>query len=142
MKIIKTYEKFINEFVNEPVNIAFINARMQELKDIVVDTKEGSQFEWKIDSKDPQKLISGDSGDIIETDFATPKGKLIAKLTILKDVDSDSVEYELDFDGKSLKKSSDMGYDNWSEKISSIEEGIDIIEKEIYKYIGVSESNI
>jgi len=133
--MIKKWGEFIREFVNEPINVDYINARMQELQDTVMDTQEEQfndddfylGFEWSIDQK-----ASYEDGDIpvnnqgqLNIHFSTVEGE---------------IKFEFDLDGLSLSKIINEEEVEYSKKLSSVEECLDIIEKEIYEYLGVSEA--
>lgn len=118
--MIKKWNEFIREFVEEPINVEYISARMEELVDICEDL---NMFEWHIDNKsedsEGQLNITFIVGEIHYEEFVTFTLNL-DDLNLTKVIGEDEVEY--------------------SEKVVSVEEGLDIIEKEIYKYLGVSES--
>lgn len=126
--MIKKWHEFIREFVNEPINTEYINARMRELEDIAGDL---NMFEWSIDEK-----TSYEDGDV----SSDSQGQLNVGFVVGKINNEDFVKFEFDLDELRIDKIIDEDEVEYSEKVSSVEEGLDIIEKEIYKYLGVSES--
>lgn len=126
--MIKNWNEFIREFVNEPINDEYINARMQELGDITDDL---NMFEWSIDEK-----TSYEEGHVP----LDSQGQLNISFVVGDIHKEDFVKFEFDLDELRLDKIVDEDEVMYSEKVSSVEEGLDIIEKEIYKYLGVSEA--
>ena len=119
--MVKNWRKFL-ESTEELVNVDYVNGKMDELKDIIMDNGEDFQFEWSIDEK---------SGSGVES-----QGQLNITLT-----SSIITKFEFDLDSLKLEKLIDDEVE-FSEVVDSIDEGLDIIEKEIYHYIGVSENKM
>lgn len=130
--MIKRWNEFIKEeFVGEPINTQYIESRMQELEDIVTDTSNEEawrgtigpmySFEWSIDKEETEESVQG-------------------KLNIYLYVGGEPVKFEFDLDELRLDKIVDDEEVEYTEKVSSVDEGLDMIEKEIYYYLGVSES--
>lgn len=126
--MIKKWNEFIREFVNEPINVDYINARMKELSDVTDDL---NVFEWSIDEKS-----SYEDGDVP----LDSQGQLNISFIVGNLHNEEFIKFEFDLDELRLEKIVDEDEVKYSERVSSIEEGLDIIEKEIYKYIGISES--
>ncbi len=130
--MIKKWGDFIREFVDEPINVDYINSRMHELKDTVMQTQNDQYndddfylgLEWSIEGKSHDNNSQGQ----LNINFST--------------VDGD-IRFEFDLDRLEINKienESSISNNIKSMKISSVEEGLDIIEKYIYNYLGVSES--
>ena len=114
--MIKKWNDFVNEeFVNEPVSNEYIDSRMQELEDIIMDSQEGHQYlaiEWSTEENKLNVIFKNDEGDI---------------------------EYIFDLDELNIDRIN-KGDVEYSQKVYSVDEGLDMIEKEIYSYLGISES--
>lgn len=110
--MIKSWNEFIREFVNNPDSV--IDAKMQEIKDLVDGISDGQNmiYEWE-NNNDHQLTVS----------FST---------------DELSIKYEFDIDDFHVTKIAgdviDFQYD-----VESIDEGLDIIEKDIQSILGISE---
>lgn len=127
--MIKNWNSFIKsineEFIND-ANVDYINARMQELQDVVMDEKDiDVGFEWSIDKKEQTE-------DSITVD---KQGRLNISLSLA----GDTSKYEFDMDELKLSVFFD-GEEIDSHVVSDIDEGLDIIEKDIYEIFGISES--
>ena len=111
--MIKKYIEFIKEFVESEDDV--IGTKMQELKDLVEGSSDGHNllYEWK--NKNDHELV---------IDFT---------------VGDTSVKYEYDIDELILTKTSNNEIE-FSEQVSSVEDGLDMIEKDIQGMIGISES--
>ena len=112
--MVKKWDQFIKEFVNNNGN-DYIGAKMQELKDLVDGISDGQNFIYEWENKDDHQLL---------VNFST--GEL-------------SIRYEFDIDDLVLTKVVAEKVD-FTDKVESIEEGLDMIEKDIQLILGVSES--
>ena len=110
--MIKKYIQFIREFVQNSNSI--IDTKMQELKDLVDGVSEGQNFiyEWQ-NKEDHQLSISFSTSDL-------------------------SVKYEFDIDELVVSKFVGETTD-FTEEVTSIDDGLDIIEKDIQLILGISE---
>lgn len=103
--------KLFREFVE---NDGHLDAKMSELKDLIDSNSEGHNviYEWK--NKEDHELI----------------------INFL--YDDDSIRYEFDIDNKLvIKVLNDVV--EFEEEVSSIDEGLDLIEKDIYSFLGINE---
>jgi len=115
MVMVKKWDQFIKEFVNNNNGNDYIGAKMQELKDLVEGVSDGQNFIYEWENKnDHQLLVNFSNGEL-------------------------SVRYEFDIDDLVLTKVVAEKVD-FSDKVESIEEGLDMIEKDIQLILGVSES--
>lgn len=121
MRLLKLYE----EFVGEPtINYSYIKAKMKELSELVNytlkrDFQEGAKFSYNINSEDLEVSLVLDRDHEVEGSIA---------MEILFNLDSLLIGFYL-------------GHEEHF-RVSSIEEGMDCIEKKIYDVIGVSEKKI
>ena len=119
MRTLKLYE----EFVGEPtINYSYIKAKMKELSELVNytlkrDFQEGAKFSYNINNEDLEVSLVLDRDHEVEGSIA---------LEILFNLDSLLLRFYL-------------GHEEHF-RVSSIEEGMDFIEKKIYDVLGVSES--
>jgi len=119
MRTLKLYE----EFVGEPtINYSYIKAKMKELSELVNytlkrDFQEGAKFSYNINNEDLEVSLVLDRDHEVEGSIA---------LEILFNLDSLLLGFYL-------------GHEEHF-RVSSIEEGMDFIEKKIYDVLGVSES--
>ena len=118
------YLKIFEEFVG-PVDLEYVNAKVEELSDLVSEYS-GISFEYNIESKEENKNLQG-----------TLKVSLIATDTIAQ------ISWELDLDSPHLivKEIGDGDEleEIYNSHLSSVEEGLDIIEKHIYEIFEISE---
>src|ERR1035437_9090095 len=110
--MIKKYIEFIREFVESE---DIISAKMQELKDLVEDSSEGQNLIYEWENKNDHELV---------VDFT---------------IGDTSVKYEFDIDELVLTKTSDNEIE-FSDSVSHVEDGLDMIEKDIHYMLGISES--
>ena len=89
---------------------------MQELKDLVDNITEGQNIIYEWENKDDHQL---------NVSFSTNEL---------------SLKYEFDIDELHITKTANNKVD-FSEEVSSIDEGLEIIEKDIQSILGISESN-
>jgi hypothetical protein len=111
--MIKKYNEFIREFV-ETGSDSILDAKMQEIKELV-DSIGGQAFMYEWENKNDHELfVNFTSNELV-------------------------LRYEFDIDDLMLKKIASNVVD-FETKVSSIDEGLDIIEKDIHSILGVSES--
>ena len=110
--MIKKWNQFIREFVE---NDSIIDVKMQELKDLVDGMSDGQNiiYEWE-NKEDHQLSISFSTGEL-------------------------SIKYEFDIDDLMVTKTAGDIID-FDTKVESIDEGLDMIEKDIQSILGISES--
>ena len=110
--MIKKWDQFIREFVE---NDSIIDVKMQELKDLVDGMSDGQNiiYEWE-NKEDHQLSISFSTGEL-------------------------SIKYEFDIDDLMVTKTAGDTID-FQTKVESIDEGLDMIEKDIQSILGISES--
>src|SRR5574343_1624672 len=110
---------FNEEFIHDS-DTKYISARMEEFSDIMTD--HGVNFNWSLNSKEHT--------DDLESDY---QGEL--------NINFDNIRFDFDIDELLLVKTQDDVI-VYSENVNSIDVALDIIEKDIYNYIGVSEKRI
>lgn len=113
--MIKKWNQFIREFVENSDNI--IEIKMVELKELIDSVGDGHNllYEWK--NKDNHEVIINFNWDSL------------------------SIRYEFNVDNMSIVKVVNEQID-FQESVDSIDEALDIIEKDIHNIIGVSESKL
>jgi hypothetical protein len=109
--MIKKWNEFIREFVESE---SFIDAKMQELKDLVDGATDGNNiiYEWE-NKNDHELTVTFSTGDL-------------------------SIKYDFDIDDLYVTKTAGDNID-FQTGVESIEEGLDIIEKDIQSILGISE---
>jgi len=111
--MIKKYNEFIREFV-ETGSDSVLDAKMQEIKELV-DSIGGQAFMYEWENKNDHELfVNFTSNELV-------------------------LRYEFDIDDLMLKKIASNVVD-FETAVSSIDEGLDIIEKDIHSILGVSEA--
>jgi hypothetical protein len=111
--MIKKYNEFIREFV-ETGSDSVLDAKMQEIKELV-DSIGGQAFMYEWENKNDHELfVNFTSNELV-------------------------LRYEFDIDDLMLKKIASNVVD-FETAVGSIDEGLDIIEKDIHSILGVSES--
>jgi hypothetical protein len=110
--MIKKWSEFIREFVEESESI--IDAKMQELKDLV-DSVSDTNIIYEWENKDDHEL------------------------TVSFSTEQLSVRFDFDIDDLSITKTSG-GVVEFQTEVSDIDEGLDIIEKDIQSVLGISEA--
>lgn len=111
--MIKKYNEFIREFV-ETGSDSVLDAKMQEIKELV-DSIGGQAFMYEWENKNDHELfVNFTSNELV-------------------------LRYEFDIDDLMIKKIASNVVD-FETAVSSIDEGLDIIEKDIHSILGVSES--
>ena len=111
--MIKKYNEFIREFV-ETGSDSVLDAKMQEIKELV-DSIGGQAFMYEWENKNDHELfVNFTSNELV-------------------------LRYEFDIDDLMLKKIASNVVD-FETKVNSIDEGLEIIEKDIHSILGVSEA--
>ncbi len=112
--MIKKWNEFIREFVE---STGLIDAKMQELKDLIDGMTDGQNliYEWE-NKDDHQLLVNFTSGDL-------------------------SIRYEFDIDDLYFTKIAGDTVD-YKKDVESMEEGLDLIEKDIQSILGIDEKNL
>jgi hypothetical protein len=110
--MIKNWNQFIREFVESE---SYIDAKMSELKDLVNNATDGNNIIYEWENKDDHELI---------VTFST--GEL-------------SIRYDFDIDDLHVTKTAGSNVD-FQTSVESIEEGLDIIEKDIQSILGIAEA--
>jgi hypothetical protein len=120
MKYLKIFEEFVG-----PIDLEYVNAKMDELSDLVSEYS-GISFEYNIESNRENENLQG-----------ILKVNLIATDTIAQ------ISWELDLDSPHLIVKeigdSDELEEIYNSHLSSVEEGLDVIEKHIYDIFEISE---
>lgn len=111
--MIKKWRQYIKEFVENSDSL--IDTKMQEIKDLVDGISGGQNFIYEWQNRDDHHLTVSFSSDQI------------------------SVKYEFSIDELTVMKVVGETID-FNEKVTSIDEGLDIIEKDIQLILGISES--
>ena len=109
--MIKKWNEFIREFVE---STGLVDAKMQELKDLIEGMSDGQNliYEWE-NKDDHQLLINFTSGNL-------------------------SLRYEFDIDDLHVTKIAGDTVD-YKTDVESMEEGLDLIEKDIQSILGIDE---
>jgi hypothetical protein len=110
--MIKKWNEFIREFVESE---SFIDTKMQELKDLVDGATNGNNiiYEWE-NKSDHELTVTFSTGEL-------------------------SIKYDFDIDDLYVIKTAGDKID-FQANVESIEEGLEIIEKDIQSILGISES--
>jgi len=114
MKFLKVFEEF------RDFNLGFIDSKMEELSDLVSDYS-NIVFEYNIESEDSQGLL------IVKLKATDASVEIHWKI----DLDTPHITL-IEIDG-------DESNETYISDLSSIEEGLDVIEKQIYKIFEISE---
>lgn len=109
--MIKKWNEFFREFVESD---NYIDSKMQELKDLVDGATDGNNIIYEWENKNDHELT---------VTFST--GEL-------------SIRYDFDIDDLHVTKTAGDKVD-FSSEVESIEEGLEIIEKDIQSILGISE---
>jgi hypothetical protein len=120
MKYLKIFEEFVG-----PIDLEYVNAKMEEMSDLVSEYS-GISFEYNIESNQENENLQG-----------ILKVNLIATDTVAQ------ISWELDLDSphlivKEIGDSDDLE-EIYNSHLSSVEEGLDVIEKHIYDIFEISE---
>lgn len=105
-------KKFL-EFVDN--TDSFINAKLSELEDLVNSFTEGKDLMYHWENKNDEAVI------------------------ITYQIDEDFIKYEFDVDDETITKTVNDEVE-FTESVDSVEEGFDMIEKDIQASLGISES--
>lgn len=110
--MIKKWNEFIREFVE---STGLVDAKMQELKDLIDGMSDGQNliYEWE-NKDDHQLLVNFTNGDL-------------------------SIRYEFDIDDLHVTKIAGDTVD-YKTDVESMEEGLDLIEKDIQSILGIDEA--
>jgi hypothetical protein len=111
--MIKNWSQFIREFIENSDNL--IDVKMTELNDLVSGVSDGTNIVYQWENKDNHELVINFLFNGI------------------------SVRYEFDIDSLNLSKFANDVLD-FRESIDSIDEALDIIEKDIHNILGISET--
>jgi hypothetical protein len=110
--MIKKWNEFIREFVESE---SFIDAKMQELKDLVDGATDGNNIIYEWENKDDHELtVTFSTGDL-------------------------SIRYDFDIDDLHVTKTAGNNID-FQTSVESIDSGLEIIEKDIQSILGISEA--
>jgi hypothetical protein len=109
--MIKKWNEFIREFVE---NGNYIDAKMQELKDLVDNVTNGQNIIYEWENKSDHELIVSFSTDDL------------------------SIKYDFDIDDLLVTKTAG-GTIDFQSNVESIDEGLEMIEKDIQSILGISE---
>ncbi len=120
MKFLKIFEEFV-----APINVDFVSAKMNELSDLMSEYT-GISFEYNIESKQENDNLQG-----------------ILHVSLKATDTTAEVSWELDLDSphlivKELNESDELE-EIYDSHLTSIEEGLDVIEKHIYEIFEISE---
>ena len=111
MNRIRNFNDFIREFVESD---SYIDAKMQEIKDLVDGVTNGNNINYEWENKSDHELIVSFSTDDL------------------------SIKYDFDIDDLYLVKTAGDKID-FQTPVESIDEGLDMIEKDIQSILGISE---
>jgi hypothetical protein len=111
--MIKKWNQFIREFIESG---SYINSKMQELKDLIDNVTEGQNIIYEWENKDDHQL---------SVSFST---------------DELSIKYDFDIDDLYVTKTANNNID-FETEVSSVDEGLEIIEKDVQSILNISESN-
>lgn len=109
--MIKKFNEFIREFVESE---SYIDAKMQELKDLVDSATDGNNIIYEWENKSDRELV---------VSFSTEEL---------------SIKYDFDIDELYITKTAGENID-FQTSVESIDEGLEIIEKDIQSILGISE---
>lgn len=110
MRHLKLFEEFVEKFDND-----VIDAKMTELRELVDGFSDGQNLIYEWENKDDHQILINFTSDEL------------------------SVRYEFDIDSMVVTKVIDDEV-IFSDNVESIDEGLDIIEKDIHNILGVSEA--
>ena len=109
--MIKKFNEFIREFVESE---SYIDAKMQELKDLVDSATDGNNIIYEWENKSDRELV---------VSFSTEEL---------------SIKYDFDIDELYITKTAGENID-FQTSVESIDEGLEIIEKDIQSILGITE---
>ncbi len=110
--MIKNWSQFINENVVNPDS--YIDLKMQEIKELIESVEDVGALIYEWENKNDHQLYVNFS------------------------INGLSIRYEFDIDGMNVTKTAGETLD-FEEDVESIEEGVEIIEKDIHSLLGISE---
>lgn len=110
MRHLKLFEEFVEKFDND-----VIDAKMTELRELVDSFSDGQNLIYEWENKDDHQILINFTSDEL------------------------SVRYEFDIESMVVTKVIDDEV-IFSDDVESIDEGLDIIEKDIHNILGVSEA--
>lgn len=110
--MIKNWSQFINENVVNPDS--YIDLKMQEIKELIESVEDVGALIYEWENKNDHQLYVNFS------------------------INGLSIRYEFDIDRMHVTKTAGETLD-FSEDVESVEEGVEIIEKDIHSIIGISE---
>lgn len=114
--MVKSWREFIKEeFIENSDNV--IDAKMEELSDLISNLSDGNNIMYQWESKENSELIIN---------------------FLFNDL---SIRYEFDIENLELSKIVGENVD-FNTKVSSIDEALDIIEKDVHNILGISENSI
>ena len=111
--MIKRWNEFIREFIENSESL--VDAKMQELKDLIESVSDGNNIIYEWQNKNDHELV---------VSFST---------------DSLSIRYDFDIDELYITKTAGQNID-FETSVESIDEALEIIEKDIHSILGISES--
>lgn len=111
--MIKKYNQFISELVVNPDSI--IDAKMQEIKDLIDGVTDGNNIIYEWENKDDREL------------------------TVTFFTNELSIRYDFDIDDLCVTKTAGETID-FQTNVESIDEGLEMIEKDIQSILGISEN--
>ena len=113
--MVKSWQEFIKEeFIENSDNV--IDAKMEELSDLISNLSDGNNIMYQWESKENSELIIN---------------------FLFNDL---SIRYEFDIENLKLSKIVGENVD-FNTKVSSIDEALDIIEKDVHNILGISENS-
>lgn len=111
--MIKSWIEFLKEeFIEDSDSV--IDAKMEELNDLISNVSDGDNIMYQWESKNNNELVV----NFLYNDL--------------------SIRYEFDIDNLKIVKITDKSV-NFSKSVSSIDEALDIVEKDIHNVLGISE---
>jgi hypothetical protein len=112
--MIKKWNEFIREFVEDNSN-SVIDAKMEELRDLINGVSDGQNIIYEWENKNDHQLSISFSANGLD------------------------IKYEFDIDDLHVTKVAGDTID-FQTDVESIDEGLEIIEKDIYSILGISET--
>ena len=112
--MIKKWNEFIREFVEDNSN-SVVDAKMEELRDLINGVTDGQNIIYEWENKNDHQLSINFSANGLD------------------------IKYEFDIDDLHVTKVAGETID-FQTDVESIDEGLDIIEKDIYSILGISEA--
>lgn len=113
--MLKRYNQFIREFIENSDNI--LDAKMNELRDLINSVSDGQNMIYEWENKNDHELIVNFTYNNL------------------------AITYQFDIDSLYVQKVVGGAVD-FHQEVESIDEGLDMIEKDIHMVMGISESYI